>query len=88
MQPGVSSGKEAIHYRGEELILCEEGSLVVGVGDEVFELTAGDTLHFRASIPHRWRNTGNSLTQFTITGTRPRQFRAAMHKRVASAATS
>lgn len=88
MYPGVSSGKESILYNGEELIVCEEGTLYVEVGTECFSLDAGDTLHFRASIPHRWRNKGKTPVRFSITGTRPKQFRAAMHKRVANAASS
>ena len=86
IHPGVSSGRDAIEYDGEELIVCEEGSIVLRAGELEYVLEAGDTLHFKASIPHSWRNDGDVAARFTVTGTLPRKFRAVMHERVAGAA--
>jgi transcriptional regulator with XRE-family HTH domain len=85
LHPGVSSGHDAIHYDGEELIICEEGTVVFRLGAREVTLRAGDTLHFKASIPHHWRNDSQAPTRFTVTGTLPNKFRAAMHGRVALA---
>ena len=85
LHPGVSSGA-AIHWDGEELVCCERGSVVFRVGDDDHVLKTGDTLHFKASIPHSWRNEGDSPTQFTVTGSFPRKFRELMSGRVASIA--
>jgi len=82
LQPGVSSGAGSIQYDGEELVVCEEGSVVFRVGDEEHVLEAGDTLHFKAAIPHSWRNEGAALARFTITGTLPHKFRALLQSRV------
>jgi len=85
----ISSGSDAIpdpiHYEGEELVVCEQGSVEFRVGEQSYHLEAGDTLHLKASIPHSWHNTGESLTRFTITSTRPLMFRALMQGQTATA---
>jgi transcriptional regulator with XRE-family HTH domain len=86
LHPGFSSGRDAIQYEGEEVVLCERGVVTFRVGDREFALRAGDTLHFKASMPHSWRNDGESPARFTVTGTLPKKFRAMMHGRVAKAA--
>ena len=85
IHPGESSG-QPIHWDGEELVCCERGSVVFLVGEHDHVLRAGDTLHFKASIPHAWRNEGESPARFTVTGTFPRKFRELMSGRVASIA--
>ncbi|MFQ5416823.1 MAG: helix-turn-helix domain-containing protein [Myxococcota bacterium] len=85
LQPGVSSGSEAIQYDGEELVVCEDGCVTFRVGERDHRLTAGDSLHFRASIAHAWRNDGDCAARFIITGTQPGKFRALLHESVASA---
>ena len=53
------------------------------VGDREYPLEPGDALHFKASIPHFWRNDGDAPARFTVTGPLPRHFRAAMQRRLA-----
>lgn len=83
--PGVSSGRQAIQYEGEELAVCEKGRVTFCLGEEEYVLRPGDSLHFKASIPHFWRNGGDSVATFTISGTLPRKFRAALRKQVGRA---
>jgi transcriptional regulator with XRE-family HTH domain len=85
LQPGISSGG-SIRYEGEELVVCEQGSVTFQVADEEYELHAGDTLHLRASIPHSWRNEGAEPVRFMVTGTLPAAFRAVMQGRLRSLA--
>ena len=59
LEPGQGSGKRAYAYEGEEVVLCEEGELTFDIGGEEHVLTAGDTLHFKAGIAHRWWNSGS-----------------------------
>ena len=83
--PGASSGSDPIHYQGEELVVCEEGNVTFRIGEDEYSLQAGDSLHFRASIPHSWCNNGATPAKFTITGTLPLLFRSLMQSRVPSA---
>jgi len=84
LHPGVSSGRAPIHYEGEELALCERGQVVFQVGDEETVLRAGDSLHFKATLPHSWHNPGRSPARFLIVGTVPQQLRKALQRRVAA----
>ena len=83
LHPGYSSGSGTIEYEGEELVVCEEGRVVFTLGDDEYELAVGDTLHFKATIPHSWRNDGDCPARFTVTGTLPERFRALMQGRLA-----
>lgn len=57
--PGFSFGGRTMrHGDGEMVIYLERGDLAVRVEDDEFTLRAGDTLHFKASSPHAWRNDG------------------------------
>jgi transcriptional regulator with XRE-family HTH domain len=83
LYPGVSSGVQAIEYDGEEIANCEAGEVTFCLGEQEYVLATGDSLHFKATIPHFWRNDGKSLARFTITGTLPRKFRAAFRRQMA-----
>jgi len=83
LAPGMSSG-DTLRWEGEEIVVCERGALTCDVGGEVHVLHAGDTLHFKASRPHSWRNDGESPVRFTVTGTFPQKLRALLSGRVAA----
>jgi len=86
LHPGVSSGRGSLRYDGEGLVVCERGALRVKVGDEEYGLATGDSLHFKASIPHRWWNPGRKPARFLIAGTVPHQLRAMIRERADAAA--
>lgn len=86
LHPGVSSGRQAIEYDGEEIAICEAGEVTFCLGEQEYLLATGDSLHFKASIPHFWRNDGSSPARFTVTGTLPRKFRAALRQQMGSLA--
>src|SRR5262245_16654332 len=48
-----------IDHGGREFGIVVRGTLEVTVGDEQFTLTAGDTVFFDSTIPHRLHNGGN-----------------------------
>lgn len=54
-QPGAARGPLPRHP-GEEFGFVLQGQLTVTVGEEVFLLQAGDSIHFQAAQPHAWRN--------------------------------
>ena len=57
--PGGSTGDEPYaHGDSEEVFFVVRGRVELLLGDETFELTAGDSVQYRSSTPHRVRNTG------------------------------
>jgi transcriptional regulator with XRE-family HTH domain len=64
----VASGwsNEAVPFlhEGEECVLVVEGSLVVVVGDERYQLAEGDSLTYDASAPHWYANDSDCPTVF------------------------
>jgi transcriptional regulator with XRE-family HTH domain len=78
-EPGHGSRPEPdaprLHYRGELIILVEEGSLHVDVADESYELAPGDTLHFKTSEHHVWENRGDGPMSAYFFGLLPRAAR-------------
>ena len=56
----VDQLQEAIEYDGEEIAICEAGEVTFCLGEREYVLATGDSLHFKASIPHFWRNDGDS----------------------------
>jgi transcriptional regulator with XRE-family HTH domain len=78
--PGSGSGKTRIRFDGETLILCESGVITFYVGTQEFELGAGDSLHFKAMLPHGWRNNGSETATFLNMATLPRVIRARLHQ--------
>jgi transcriptional regulator with XRE-family HTH domain len=84
LEPGASSGSDPIQYDGEELVVCERGRVTFRLGEDEYTLRAGDSLHFRASIPHSWYNDGSDTARFTITGTVPMLFRSLMQSQTPS----
>lgn len=52
------------HDRGAvESVVVLTGALRVTVGDEVFDLRAGDTLRFDANVPHSYENRSSGETR-------------------------
>ena len=65
---GIDEGQR-IQYEGELIIVVEEGSLRVDVGDKWVVLEAGDTLHMHTKHPHRWENVGDTTMKALFFGT-------------------
>lgn len=58
-----SSGDGGMVHTGEEFALVLEGSLEFIVDGERYELEEGDSIVFKASMPHRWRNLHHGATR-------------------------
>ena len=55
--PGGSTGDEPYtHGDSEELLVVVEGRVHVQLGTDVYDLRAGDSVHYRSSTPHRVSN--------------------------------
>jgi transcriptional regulator with XRE-family HTH domain len=58
IEPGASTTSDPSSHSGDEFVHCLEGELEYIIGHESFTLKAGDSLVFKASQPHSWRNNG------------------------------
>ena len=56
IEPNCGSGDGGMIHSGEEFALVVEGTLEFIIDDERFVLEEGDSIVFKASLPHRWRN--------------------------------
>lgn len=82
LQPGRGSGKGAYAYDGDEVVICEEGSVAYEVAGEEYLLRVGDTLHFKAALPHHWWNPGDTPARFIVAGSYPKGLRSKLHRQV------
>ncbi|MEQ8399846.1 MAG: cupin domain-containing protein [Roseitalea porphyridii] len=58
--PGADSGPEMLSHAGEEGGVIISGRLEVTVGDKTEVLEAGDAYLFPSTVPHRFRNVGDT----------------------------
>ena len=71
LEPGASSGANAMEHPGEELIFVLEGSVEFEVDGQEYRLAEGDSVHFRTDRPHRWRNPGKRPARAVWMALRP-----------------
>jgi mannose-6-phosphate isomerase-like protein (cupin superfamily) len=70
--PGGSTGDEPYtHGDSEELLLVIEGRVHVQLDTDVYELQAGDSVHYRSSTPHRVSNPGSERAEVLYVITPP-----------------
>jgi DNA-binding transcriptional MerR regulator len=68
--PEAGSGDPYTHD-GEEFIYVLRGDLSITVGNENYQLKAGDSFYFESAIPHRWKNPGSKETLLLWVNTPP-----------------
>lgn len=56
IEPGGSVKGGPLSHAGEELVYCYRGKVEFMIGGERYVIGRRDTIHFKASIPHEWRN--------------------------------
>lgn len=64
LEPSCDSGEGGMVHTGEEFAMVLEGELDFTVEGKTFHLEVGDSIAFKASLPHRWQN--NSGQQIKI----------------------
>lgn len=65
--PGYRS--EMVSHEGEEILYILEGEITQRVDDDEFIMRAGDSLHFRGTRPHAWRNSSKQSARLFWAGT-------------------
>jgi len=63
LEPGATSGSQPMTHYGDELCIVLEGAIRYTIGDEVFELEKGNSLHFKSDQEHRWENDEDGITR-------------------------
>ena len=61
---GGSTGEEPYtHGDSEELLVVLQGNVSLQLGADVFELSTGDSIDYRSSVPHRLVNGGSEAAE-------------------------
>lgn len=63
VSPGANSGRKPLKHAGEELVHVLKGEMTFHVGQQVFRLKKGDSLHFSGSLQHHWENPSQLVTE-------------------------
>jgi transcriptional regulator with XRE-family HTH domain len=66
LKAGASSGRQMMVHSGTELVFCLQGELDYEVAGEHYRLKPGDSLLFRAELPHRWANPSSEPVLFLM----------------------
>lgn len=56
LPPGFSNRDQKFQHDGEECVVVQSGTVVVGVGELVDTLQVGDAITYDSAIPHWWEN--------------------------------
>jgi len=83
IEPGGESGEDALLHPGEEIKYCLKGRIEYRVETQTYLLKAGDCLHFKSDLPHRWRNPGPEIAIVVSVCTPPPFFSPAARERAA-----
>jgi transcriptional regulator with XRE-family HTH domain len=63
-EPNGSTGDEPYtHGDSEELLLVLAGDIHLQLGTEIYDMTVGDSIDYRSSVPHRIMNAGSDVAQ-------------------------
>jgi transcriptional regulator with XRE-family HTH domain/quercetin dioxygenase-like cupin family protein len=62
LENGCTSGEGGMVHTGEEFALVLTGRLEFIIENDAYLLEEGDSLSFKASLPHRWRNLHDGQT--------------------------
>ncbi|HZV74996.1 MAG TPA: cupin domain-containing protein [Conexibacter sp.] len=63
LPPGMSTAEAPFQHKGEKLAVVLGGELEVHLGEDVHVLEPGDSIAFRSTIPHWFRNPADVTTQ-------------------------
>ena len=63
IQPGCSSGDGVMVHSGDEFLQVIEGSIEFHIENKHIRLSEGDSLFFKATLPHRWSNSCDGIAK-------------------------
>jgi len=59
LQPMAHSGEEYMTHQGEEICYVIDGQIRYIFEAQSYDLSAGDSIHFKSGLKHRWENAWN-----------------------------
>lgn len=71
LEPGAETAREMVSHEGEEMVLCLRGEIQFLLGDEEVTLKRGDSIHYKCTRPHSWRNQGRDRAEMVYILTPP-----------------
>jgi transcriptional regulator with XRE-family HTH domain len=71
IQPKGSSGDDPYTHKGEDAGMVLSGAMRLFVGDDVHVLKPGDSFRFKSSLPHRFQNAAEVVTEVVWAVTPP-----------------
>lgn len=78
LNPGMHvARKNPVRFDGEEFVFCEVGQVTFEIAGEAYDLAPGDSLHFKAVLPHSIANRGEVPTRFVALASVPQALREA-----------
>ena len=63
LRPGAHSGVAPMTHQGEELCYVLEGMIRYCIDEQEWTLEAGDSIHFKSTLKHRWQNAHRGTTR-------------------------
>lgn len=63
MQPGSGSGNQMVVHTGHEFVYCLSGIVCYTIDEKAYLLKPGDSLVFKAHLPHCWENAGTETAE-------------------------
>ena len=63
IEPGGESGRDYYTHNGEEFIFVLEGQIEVQIESKKYILDEGDSLYFKSTQKHKFRNVGDRLVR-------------------------
>lgn len=63
LEPNCDSGEGGMVHTGEEFAMVLEGRLDFVIDGEHYQLDQGDSIGFKASLPHSWKNSFPAQTR-------------------------
>jgi transcriptional regulator with XRE-family HTH domain len=66
IEPDAGSTTDLCVHPGEEFLYCLEGSIEYRIGNQIYQLSPGDSLLFKADQPHCFRNPSQIPAKFIL----------------------
>lgn len=71
LEPGASTIDTPLGHQGEECTLVIKGKMEIQIGDKFYTLNKGDSIYYKASIPHKITSIGEEDLVFVSAITPP-----------------